>query len=141
VLPLALTLGLSMALLFALLGWLLPAHGLTVRIISLAVDAFLFAVAVLVFRQLAEHPGGADYAWLLITAFGLGALLHAFGVLDWDGDAGFVARGMGTVLVFAALVVPSTLTLALPLAAFLALSAVRSGTSVGLPTPRPRRSQ
>jgi hypothetical protein len=114
-------LGIGMTVLFALLGYLLDTDGLTVRLVSLVVDAFFLGVAFLIFRELADHEGGADYAWLLISALGLGALLHALGLLDWNGDFGFAARATGTVLVVVPLLVPSTLTLALPLAAFLAL--------------------
>jgi hypothetical protein len=139
VLPLALMLGLGMTVLFALLGWLLPTDGLTVRLVSLVVDAFFAGVAVLVVRELTEHDGGADYAWLIVGALGLGALLHGLGLLDWNGDFGFAARATGTVLVVGALLVPSTLTLALPLAAFLALSALRSGRTADRPRPTPQR--
>jgi hypothetical protein len=137
----ALLLGVGLTILFAFLGWLLPADGLSVRLVSLVVDAFFAGVAFLLLRQLAEEPGEPDYAWLLVGGLGIGALLHALGVLDWDGDAGFVARGTGTVLVLAALVVPSTLTLAFPLASFLAVSALRSGRTADRPRPSPRRSR
>lgn len=106
----------------ALLGRSLRTAGPAVRLVSLAADAFFLLVAVLVFRELVQEPGEPDYALLLIAALGAGAVLHALGVLAWHRDIGFAARTVGTGLVLTALVVPSTLTLSVPLVAFLALT-------------------
>jgi hypothetical protein len=49
----------------------------------------------------------------LVGALGVGAVLHALGLLDHSGILGLAARATGAALVITALIVPTTLTLAL----------------------------
>jgi chemotaxis signal transduction protein len=51
-----------------------------------------------------------------------GAALYIAGVILWRGRTAYVVRFVGWLLVTAPLAVPSTLTLALPLAALLVVS-------------------
>ena len=72
-------------------------------------------------RLVEEGEEGAN-AWLalvLFAALALGAALYASGVVVWRGPLALRLRRVGWILVVVALAVPSTLTLALPVAALL----------------------
>jgi hypothetical protein len=62
-----------------------------------------------------------------------GALLYAAGVYRWYGRTAFALRLWGWVLVTAALAVPSTLTLALPLAAAMVVTVATVPPDTGTP--------
>lgn len=66
---------------------------------------------------------------VLLLAFG--GIVYALGLVRWRAPAGFALRQSGWLLVVAALAVPTTLTLLMPLACLLVLT-VRS-------TPEPDR--
>jgi hypothetical protein len=72
-----------------------------------------------------------------------GALLHAVGLSRWHGRAAFALRLSGWVLLTATLMVPSTMTLALPLAAAMVVTLATvppdSGTQ-GRPVVHPSAS-
>ena len=72
--------------------------------------------------------GGGDHAhvlgWTIGAAVSLGGVVYAAGVLAWRGGQALGLRILGWVLLVTALVIPSTLTLGLPLVALLALALV-----------------
>jgi hypothetical protein len=60
--------------------------------------------------------------WTIGGAVSLGSIMYAAGLLVWRGPQALGLRVLGWVLMVAALVIPSTLTLGLPLVALLALT-------------------
>jgi hypothetical protein len=70
--------------------------------------------------QLGDHAH--VLGWTIGGAVILGSILYAAGLLAWRGGRALGLRVLGWVLMVAALVVPSTLTLGLPLVALLALA-------------------
>jgi hypothetical protein len=60
--------------------------------------------------------------WTIGGAVSLGSIVYAAGLLGWRGGQALGLRVLGWILMAAALVVPSTLTLGLPLVALLALT-------------------
>jgi len=70
--------------------------------------------------------GGGDHAhvlgWTIGAAVSLGGVVYAAGLLAWRGGQALDLRILGWVLMVTALVIPSTLTLGLPLVALLALA-------------------
>jgi hypothetical protein len=62
--------------------------------------------------------------WMIGAAVSLGGVVYAAGVLAWRGGQALGLRILGWVLLVTALVIPSTLTLGLPLVALLALALV-----------------
>lgn len=93
------------------------------RRLRLAMMVLTVAVAWLgVMLIAAQAPGQQSgiYRWsgyAVGAALLGGALLHAVGLARWHGRAAVALRLSGWVLLTAALMVPSTMTLALPLAA------------------------
>jgi hypothetical protein len=69
---------------------------------------------------------GSDHAlvlgWTIGAAVSLGSIVYATGLLAWRGGQALGLRVLGWVLMVAAFAIPSTLTLGLPLVAFLALT-------------------
>jgi hypothetical protein len=69
---------------------------------------------------------GGDHAhalgWTVGAAVSLGGVVYAAGLLAWRGRQALGLRILGWVLMVTALVIPSTLTLGLPLVALLALA-------------------
>jgi hypothetical protein len=60
-----------------------------------------------------------------------GAVVYVLGVLSWDGAGSYRLRRIGWVAMTLALLVPSTLSLALPAVALLALTLRRSSDGLG----------
>jgi hypothetical protein len=60
--------------------------------------------------------------WTIGGAVSLGSILYAGGLLTWRGSQALGLRILGWVLMVAAFVIPSTLTLGLPLVALLTLA-------------------
>ena len=60
--------------------------------------------------------------WTIGAAVSLGSVVYAAGLLAWRGGRALGLRVVGWVLMVAALAIPSTLTLGLPLVALLALT-------------------
>lgn len=92
-----------------------------VRLAAGVLDSAAGAVGLAV---LGLQLGGADHAqvlgWAIGGAVSLGSILYAAGLLAWRGGQALGLRILGWVLMVAALVIPSTLTLGLPLVALLA---------------------
>ena len=63
--------------------------------------------------------------WMIGALISLGAVAYAAGLLAWRGGQAVGLRILGWVLMVIALVIPSTLTLALPLVALLATTLAR----------------
>jgi hypothetical protein len=67
--------------------------------------------------------GGDDHphvlGWTVGAAVSLGGVVYAAGLLAWRGGQALGLRILGWVLMVMALVIPSTLTLGLPLVALL----------------------
>jgi hypothetical protein len=72
--------------------------------------------------QLADDGQPHLLGWTIAVALTLGSILYATGLLTWRGGQALGLRTLGWLLMVAALAIPSTLTLALPLVAPLALT-------------------
>jgi hypothetical protein len=70
--------------------------------------------------QLGDHAH--VLGWTIGGAVSLGSIVYAAGLLAWRGGQALGLRVLGWILMVAALVIPSTLTLGLPLVAALALT-------------------
>jgi hypothetical protein len=92
-----------------------------VRLVAGVLDVAVGAVGVAVLGL-----QGGDHAhllgWTIGGAVSLGSIVYAAGLLAWRGGGALGIRVLGWVLMVAALVIPSTLTLGLPLVALLALT-------------------
>jgi hypothetical protein len=90
---------------------------LAAGMLATAVGAIGIAVLGL---QLGDHAH--VLGWTIGGAVSLGSIMYAAGLLVWRGPQALGLRVLGWVLMVAALVIPSTLTLGLPLVALLALT-------------------
>jgi hypothetical protein len=72
--------------------------------------------------QLAGDDHAPVLGWTIGAAVSLGSVLYAAGLLAWRGRQALGLRVLGWVLLVAGVVIPSTLTLGLPLVALLALT-------------------
>ena len=94
--------------------------------VRLAVGMLATAVGALGIAVLVLQLGGDDHAhalgWTVGAAVSLGGLVYVAGLLAWRGGQALGLRILGWVLMVTALVIPSTLTLGLPLVALLALA-------------------
>jgi hypothetical protein len=94
--------------------------------VRLAAGMLDTAVGVLGIAVLGLQLGGDDHAhllgWTIGAAVGLGSIMYAAGLLAWRGGQALGLRALGWVLMVVAFVIPSTLTLGLPLVALLALT-------------------
>jgi hypothetical protein len=90
---------------------------LTAGMLDTAVGAVGIAVLGL---QLGDHAHALG--WTIGGAVSLGSIVYAAGLLAWRGGQALGLRVLGWVLMVAALVIPSTLTLGLPLVALLSLT-------------------
>jgi hypothetical protein len=97
-----------------------------VRLVAGVLDAAVGALGVPV---LGLQLGAADQAhvvgWTIGALVSLGAAVYAAGLLAWRGGRAVGLRILGWALMAIALVIPSTLTLALPLVALLATTLAR----------------
>jgi hypothetical protein len=97
-------------------GWLRktgPQRELAVRMGALAAGL----VAVLPALILLDED--SRFEFVLLASLAVGGGLFALGAIMWRGRFALMLRALGWALAIAALAVPSTLTLALPLAALL----------------------
>jgi hypothetical protein len=100
-------------------------HGLAApgrRRVRLAAGILDTAVGAAGIAVLGLQLGGPAHAlgWAIGGALVLGSVVYAAGLLAWRGGQALGLRVLGWVLMAAALVIPSTLTLGLPLVALLA---------------------
>ena len=97
-----------------------------VRLAAGVLDTTVGALGVAV---LGLQLGAADHVhvlgWMIGALISLGAVAYAAGLLAWRGGQAVGLRILGWVLMVIALVIPSTLTLALPLVALLATTLAR----------------
>jgi hypothetical protein len=97
-----------------------------VRLVAGVLDAAVGALGVAV---LGLQLGAADQAhvvgWTIGALVSLGAAVYAAGLVAWRGGRAVGLRILGWALMAIALVIPSTLTLALPLVALLATTLAR----------------
>ena len=92
-----------------------------VRLAAGMLDTAVGALGIAVLGlQLGDHAH--VLGWTIGGAVGLGSIVYAAGLLAWRGGRALGLRVLGWVLMVAALVIPSTLTLGLPLVALLALA-------------------
>jgi hypothetical protein len=92
-----------------------------VRLAAGILDTVVAAVGIAVLGlQLGDN--GHLLGWTIGGALSLGSIVYAGGLLAWRGGQALGLRVLGWVLMAAALVIPSTLTLGLPLVALLALT-------------------
>jgi hypothetical protein len=94
--------------------------------VRLAAAMLVTAVSAMGIAVLGLQLGGDDHAhvlgWTIGAAVSLGGAVYAAGLLAWRGGQALGLRILGWVLMVMALVIPSTLTLGLPLVALLALA-------------------
>jgi len=95
--------------------------GQRVRLAAGMLDTAVGAVGIAVLGlQVGDHAH--VLGWTIGGAVSLGSIVYAVGLLAWRGGQALGLRVLGWVLMVAALVIPSTLTLGLPLVALLALT-------------------
>ena len=94
--------------------------------VRLAAGMLATAVGAMGIAVLGLQLGGDDHAhmlsWMVGAAVSLGGVVYVAGLLAWRGGQALGLRILGWVLMVTALVIPSTLTLGLPLVAALALT-------------------
>jgi hypothetical protein len=92
--------------------------------VRLAAGILATAVGAVGLEVLGLQLRGPSHAlgWTIGGALSLGCVVYAAGLLAWRGGQALGLRVLGWVLMAAALVIPSTLTLGLPLVALLALT-------------------
>jgi peptidoglycan/LPS O-acetylase OafA/YrhL len=106
------------------------------RLAMMVVTVAVAGLGVLLIAAQAPEEQSGIYRW---TGYAVGAallggaLLYAVGLYRWHGGAAFALRLWGWVLVTAALMVPSTLTLALPLAAAMVVTLATVPPDTGTP--------
>jgi hypothetical protein len=104
-----------------------------VRLAAGVLDTVVGAVGIAVLGlQLGDL--GHLLGWAIGGALSLGSAVYAVGLLAWRGGRALGLRVLGWVPMAAALVIPSTLTLGLPLVALLAL------TLAPIPEQRPMQA-
>jgi len=95
-----------------------------VRLAVLTLDVAVGAIGIAVLGlQLGDHAH--VLGWIIGGAVSLGSILYAAGLLAWRGDRALGLRVLGWVLMLVAFVLPSTLTVGLPVVALLAVAPER----------------
>jgi hypothetical protein len=106
--------------------WILRLSAPGQQRVRLAAAMLVTAVSAMGIAVLGLQLGGDDHAhvlgWTIGAAVSLGGAVYAAGLLAWRGGQALGLRILGWVLMVMALVIPSTLTLGLPLVALLALA-------------------
>jgi len=106
--------------------WVLRLREPSQQRVRLAAGMVDTAVGALGIAVLGLQLGGDDHAlvlgWTIGAAVSLGSIVYAAGLLAWRGGQALGLRVLGWVLMVVAFVIPSTLTLGLPLVALLALT-------------------
>jgi hypothetical protein len=91
--------------------------------VRLAAGMLATAVGAVGIAVLGLQLGGDDHAhmlgWMIGAAVSLGGVVYVAGLLAWRGGQALGLRILGWVLMVTALVIPSTLTLGLPVVALL----------------------
>jgi hypothetical protein len=94
--------------------------------VRLAAAMLATGVSAMGIAVLGLQLGGNDHAhvlgWTIGAAVSLGGVVYAAGLLAWRGGQALGLRILGWVLMVTALVIPTTLTLGLPLVALLVLA-------------------
>ena len=93
-----------------------------VRLAGGMLDTVVAAVGIAVLARLAGDDHALVLGWMIGAAVSLGSVVYAAGLLAWRGGHALGLRILGWVLMVVALVIPTTLTLGLPLVALLALT-------------------
>lgn len=93
-----------------------------VRLTAGMLDAVVAALGIAVLVQLGGDGHALVLGWTIGAAASLGSIVYAAGLLAWRGGQALGLRVLGWVLMVVALVIPSTLTLGLPLVALLVLT-------------------
>lgn len=121
--PLILLVGLGGVAVLAFRAASLVRSGKTqaVRALALGADVALLLIGAAVAAQW-DSGGARKLSYVIVGSVVAGAAVHALGVVSWSGALAWTARAVGSILVCAALLVPSVLTLALPLVVLLALT-------------------
>jgi hypothetical protein len=108
--------------------WILRLSEPSQQRVRLAAGMLDTAVGALGVAVLALQLGGDDHAlllgWTIGAAVSLGSIMYAAGLLAWRGGQALALRILGWALMVVAFVIPSTLTLGLPLVALLAVALV-----------------
>jgi hypothetical protein len=103
--------------------WILRLSAPGQQQVQLAAGMLATAVGAMGMAVLGLQLGGGDHAhalgWTVGAAVSLGGVVYATGLLAWRGGQALGLRILGWVLMVTALVIPSTLTLGLPLVALL----------------------
>ena len=109
--------------------WLLRLSESGQQRVRLAAGVLDTAVGALGVAVLGLQLGAANHVhvlgWTIGALVSLGAVAYAAGLLAWRGARPLAWRILGWVLMVTALVIPSTLTLALPLVTLLATTLAR----------------
>jgi hypothetical protein len=94
-----------------------------VRLAAAVLDSVAAVLGIAVLGlQLADDGQSHLLGWTIAAALTIGSVLYATGLLTWRGGPALALRVLGWLLMVAALAIPSTLTLALPVVAPLALT-------------------
>jgi hypothetical protein len=105
--------------------WILRLGAPAQQRVRLAAGLLASAVGAMGIAVLGLQLGG-DHAhvlgWTIGAAASLGGVVYAAGLLAWRGGQALGLRILGWVLMVTALLIPSTLTLGLPLVALLVLA-------------------
>lgn len=91
------------------------------RALALAADLAFLYIGAATGAQVAGGEGH-NLAYAIVGSLLAGSVVHALGVVAWNGALAWTARAVGSILVGAALVVPTVLTIALPLVGLQALT-------------------
>jgi hypothetical protein len=106
--------------------WILRLSEPSQQRVRLAAGMLATAVGAMGIVVLGLQLEGGDHAhvlgWTIGAAVSLGGVVYVAGLLAWRGGQALGLRILGWVLMVTALVIPSTLTLGLPLVALLALA-------------------
>jgi hypothetical protein len=93
-----------------------------VRLAGGMLDTAVGTLGIALLVQLAGGGQALVLGWTIGAAVSLGSIVYAAGLLAWRGGQALGLRVLGWLLMVAALLIPSTLTLGLPLVALLALT-------------------
>jgi hypothetical protein len=106
------------------------------RLVMMLLTVAVAGLGILLIAVQAPEEQSGIYRWsgyAVGATLVVGALLYAVGLYRWHGRAAFALRLSGWLLVTAALAVPSTLTLALPLAAAMVVTVAAVPPDTGTP--------
>jgi hypothetical protein len=114
--------------------WLLDSRRSHVaRGFALAADLALLAIGVALARE--QQPDGLELTDFLLVSLFLGATLHGIGMIVWEGGGARLIRLLGSGLVAPAILLPSVVSLAVPLLAILVATSRRADGTVARQFP------